>query len=97
MMEIFCEIIKYDVKIVMTSHSNYMLNKLSNLVLDSKINYEKIGSSLMIMGESGSYTDKISMAADREGLIDNNFADVAEDLYSERISLYEKLNDQNAS
>ena len=92
LMEIFCEIIKYDVKIVMTSHSNYMFNKLSNLVLDSTIPYSKVGSYLMLMEEEGSVSDKISMAADEDGMIDNNFADVAEELYNERIANYEKLN-----
>lgn len=92
LMETFCEIIKYDVKIVMTSHSNYMFNKLSNLVLESKIDYKKIGSYLMTMNEIGSNTDSISMAADSDGMADNNFVDVAETLYTERITIYEKLN-----
>lgn len=96
LMEIFCEIVKYDVKIVMTSHSNYMFNKLSNLVLENNISFEKVGSYLMRMDNKGSISDTISMAADSQGMRDENFVDVAEELYNERINIYDKLN-SNAS
>lgn len=93
LMELFSKLLNYDVKIVMTSHSNYMFNKLSNLILSQEVNYERVGSYLMKMEDKGSQIDSITMQADKEGMYDNNFADVAEQLYEERISIYDKLND----
>lgn len=92
MMELFAELSKQGVKIVMTTHSNYMFGKLSNLILDNKIDFNKVGSYLMRMTEKGSIIDVNSMVPDEEGIRDENFADIAEMLYEERISLYDKLN-----
>lgn len=92
LMEIFAKLIDKRVKIVMTTHSNYMFNKLSNLILDSKVSYERVGSYLMTATPKGSVVDVIKMKADEEGIQDENFADVAEKLYEERIHIYDKLN-----
>lgn len=89
---IFSELVKKKIKVVMTSHSNYMFNKLSNLILDNKIDYNNVGSYLMYSTDLGSLIDDKAMTADQQGIIDKNFADTAEMLYEERINLYDKLN-----
>jgi len=94
--ELFCKLTKNNIKIIITSHSNYMFNKLSNLILDGAIDYQNVGSYLMKMTPNGSVVDKLAMKPDSEGIIDENFADVAENLYEERIKIYKKLN-QNAN
>jgi predicted ATPase len=94
LLELFAKLIKLNVKIIMTSHSNYMFNKLSNLILDETINYNKVGSYLMNMTNKGSVVDFASMRADDNGIADNNFADIAEELYEERINIYNKLNNE---
>jgi AAA15 family ATPase/GTPase len=95
LMELFCEALKYDIKIVMTSHSNYMHSKLSNLILDKAVSPRRVGAYLMILGKDGSVTDSLAMAADEEGLRDKNFVNVSEELYNERVSIYSKLNQPN--
>ncbi len=94
--ELFCKLVKSNIKIIVTSHSNYMFNKLSNLILDSTIDHNNVGSYLMRMTPEGSIVDKLAMKPDNEGIEDQNFADIAEQLYEERINIYEKLN-KNAS
>ena len=95
--ELFCKLIESNVKIIITSHSNYMFNKLSNLILEGNVDHNNVGSYLMKMTENGSIVDKLAMKPDRDGIEDQNFADVAEQLYEERIRIYEKLNKDAAS
>lgn len=96
LMELFVQLIKMDVKLVLTTHSNYMFNKLSNLILAKEIDHNKIESFLLkyVEGE-GSVIDDDIMKVTEDGIIDSNFADVAEMLYNERIDIYEKLNESS--
>lgn len=91
LMEFFTIIIKHKVKIIMTTHSNYMFNKLSNLLLADEVQHDLVGSYLMKWTANGSVIDELSMRAESEGMEDYNFADVAESLYNERLSLYNKV------
>ncbi|AII52440.1 hypothetical protein N008_10690 [Hymenobacter sp. APR13] len=90
-MDFFTKIIGEKIKIVMTTHSNYMFNKLSNILLEDNINHERVGSYLMRMTPLGSVMDEEAMKAEEEGMEDNNFSDTAEKLYSERLRIYDKL------
>ena len=90
LIKLFAEMAKKGLKIVMTSHSNYMFNKLSNMILAKEIDFNTISVAHMKMGEKGSYVDKESMLVDEFGIEDNNFADVAEELYMERLKLSEQ-------
>ncbi|TAE18660.1 MAG: hypothetical protein EAZ95_03635 [Bacteroidetes bacterium] len=85
---------EYNVKIIMTSHSNYMFNELSNLILEKKIAYEKVACYHMIMTDEGSI-DAQDMLVTEEGIDDNNFVATSEKLYEKRMEIYEKLNAQN--
>ena len=91
LLEYFVKLSKGSVKIVMTSHSNYIFNKLSNLLIANKIDKEKLSVSLMKMTPEGSVIEDGAMQMDEYGIEDNNFVDVAEQLYEERMSLLEKL------
>jgi predicted ATPase len=91
LLEYFVKLSKGNVKIVMTSHSNYIFNKLSNLLIANKIDKEKLSVSLMKMTPEGSVIEDGAMQIDEYGIEDNNFVDVAEQLYEERMSLLEKL------
>ncbi len=94
LLEIFCNMMDFNIKIVMTTHSNYMFNKLSNLILDKKVDYKRVDSQLMIPTEKGSIIDKKNMFAEEEGIEDKNFLAIAEQLYEERIRIYDKLNQE---
>jgi predicted ATP-dependent endonuclease of OLD family len=91
LIEYFVKLSKGNVKIVMTSHSNYIFNKLSNLLISKKIDKEKLSVSLMKMTPEGSVIEDGAMQMDEYGIEDNNFVDVAEQLYEERMSLLKKL------
>ncbi|PWK28620.1 AAA ATPase-like protein [Arcicella aurantiaca] len=91
LLEYFVKLSKGNVKIVMTSHSNYIFNKLSNLLIANKVDKEKLSVSLMKMTPEGSVIEDGAMQMDEYGIEDNNFVDVAEQLYEERMSLLEKL------
>lgn len=92
LMEFFARLTKHNVKVVMTSHSNYMFNKLSNLLLTNELEPEKVGSYLMRATPEGSVMDPFAMRAEEDGIADENFVDVAEQLYNERLEAYDKLN-----
>ncbi len=94
LMELFALLAGNRVKIVMTSHSNYMFNKLSNLLLEGKVNAERVDSYLMRATDVGSVTDMLAMKAEADGMNDNNFADTSEMLYEERIKIYDQLNNE---
>lgn len=90
LMKLFAELAGNGLHIVMTSHSNYLFNKLSNMVLAKEIDPKTISVCLMKMGENGSFVDENAMHIDEDGIDDDNFADTAEELYSERLKLYEQ-------
>lgn len=94
MMKVFVELVKAGVKVVMTTHSDYMKDTLSNLLLSGEIAPEKVASYRFIMGENGSY-DAGDMNATDEGIEDHNFTSVAVELYEERVRLLEKRYEAN--
>ena len=91
LIKLFVKLSKLGVKIVITSHSNYLFNKLSNLVLAKEIDTKDIEVYHFKMGKHGSYVDAESMKVNVEGIEDANFSDVAEELYSERLELYDHI------
>lgn len=92
MMKLFAKLAKKGVKIVMTTHSDFMFNALGNLLLDKQIAPEKVASYHLVMGENGSY-DAGDMQATAEGIDDHNFTQTLEELYNERMNLYAKNNE----
>ncbi len=93
LMEIFAELTKHNVKVILTSHSNYMFNKLSNMLLAKEIAPEKVAVYHMEMTDKGSIVNP-DMQATTEGIEDHNFADVAQKLYQERLETYQVLNEE---
>jgi predicted ATPase len=90
---VFARLVKDDkIKIVITSHSNYIFNKASNLVIDNKIDQKQLKSFLFRNTPEGSIAEDLE--TDEYGIEDNNFIDVAESLYEEKIALINKLNTQ---
>jgi predicted ATPase len=91
LMRVFARLVKDNkIKLVMTSHSNYIFNAASNLVMDKKIDQDKFSAVLFKMTEEGSIAQ--DMATDDYGIDDDNFIDVAESLYEEKIEIINKLN-----
>jgi len=91
LMRVFARLVKdKKIKLVMTSHSNYIFNAASNLVMDNKIPIDKFEAVFFEMREEGSVARP--MATDKYGIDDDNFIDVAESLYEEKLELINKLN-----
>ncbi|MDM8517416.1 AAA family ATPase [Desulfobacterales bacterium HSG16] len=84
LMEIFSKLTKAGVKIVMTSHSNYMFNKMNNLVLAKKLLPEDI--EVMVFDEAVNGSTVKNAQIDELGIDDNNFIDTAERLYEEKFA-----------
>lgn len=93
LMDILSELTKKGLKIILTSHSNYMFNKLGNKLLAKEIEPEKVGVYHLVMTEQGSILQD-DMEASEEGIEDNNFITVSEALYEERMHLYDQLNEE---
>ncbi len=89
LMEILAELPKHNIKVVMTSHSNYMFNKLTNLILEKKVNPDKVATYHMVMTDKGSIVQD-DMPVTDEGIEDSNFLTVAEQLYEERMQLLDE-------
>lgn len=77
------------IKIIITSHSNYIFNKCSNLIISESIDRSKFEAILFSSGDTGSITAEL--AADKFGISDENFGETGENLFEERRSLIEGL------
>ncbi|MCU0323976.1 MAG: AAA family ATPase [Spirosomaceae bacterium] len=95
MMRIYADLVNAGVKVVMTTHSDFMMNELTNLILERKLKPEKVASYHLVMGKNGSY-DAGDMKATDEGIEDYNFTETIRKQYERRIELLEKLNEENA-
>lgn len=91
LMEVFAELAQAGITIVMSSHSNYVFNKLNNLVLSGKLDYNIYEPILLEKGEDGSVSKL--MHIDECGADDENFLDVSEALYNEREQIIQELNE----
>jgi|WetSurMetagenome_2_1015567.scaffolds.fasta_scaffold13040_2 hypothetical protein len=76
---------KTKTKVVMTSHSNYIFNKISNLIIEKTIDREKFRAVLFRATKSGSVTQELVVTED--GIVDENFVDIGESIYQERLDL----------
>lgn len=86
LIECLTELLDRQVILIISSHSNYILNKLNNLVLSEKLNLANYEALLMKRkGNGKNVTEKMRM--DEFGVEDVNFADTASALYEEREDL----------
>jgi len=92
LMEIFSKLISYNIKLFITSHSNYMFNKINNIIIKKDIDVTKVAVYHLVRTPSGTRQNE-EMVATGEGIIDDNFQSVSEKLYNERMNSLEELND----
>ncbi len=90
LIEVFTKLIQSDIKMVMSSHSNYIFNKLNNLVLGNNLDYNVYQPVILEEGQEGSIAKFIEI--NELGAEDENFIDVSEKLYYEREKIIQKLN-----
>lgn len=92
LMEIFTKLIEHKLKIFITSHSNYMFNKVNNIIIKKEIDVEKVAVYHLVKTSSGTSQNHDMIATD-DGIWDNNFQSVSEKLYNERMNSLEEQND----
>lgn len=73
------------IKLLITSHSNYIFNKCSNLLIANKLERSRFEAILFQPGDSGSTTGELDV--NQFGISDENFVVTGEDLYEERRAL----------
>ncbi len=86
LMEYFAKLVKTNIKIVLTTHSDYISNKITNLILAEELDYNMVSSCHLVKTNKGSI-DKGDMLATAQGIEDNNFLNTAEKLYEERVMM----------
>ena len=89
LMNVFADLSKHNLKIFITSHSNYMFNELNNLILDKKIDKNKIAVYHLIQTENGTIQNP-EMVVNEDGIYDENFQETSEKLYEERLRILEE-------
>ena len=90
LIEIFAEMLDCGVKLIMSSHSNYVFNKINNLILAKKLDYRLYDPIVLEDRAGGSVSKHVNI--DELGADDENFVDVSENLYNEREEIIERLN-----
>ncbi len=95
LMEIFAKLIKANVRIIMTSHSDYMFNKMNNLILEGKFDIASL-QAIVFKETSNGGTIAKEIPTDSLGIDDENFLEIAENLFNEKLELIEKLNDETS-
>lgn len=78
---------KIGVTVVLTSHSNYIFNKTSNLVISGVLPAETVAATFFRMTNEGS--EGLALAVDEFGIDDENFVETAEALYMEKAEALE--------
>lgn len=89
---LFAQLHNLGIKIIVSSHSNYIFNKLNNLLLKEEISLQ-VYSAILLQAEAGGSKSNF-MAGDELGIDDTNFMDVTQELYNERENLIDMWNNQ---
>jgi len=71
LLERFVDLVKAGAKLVITSHSDYMFNKLNKLIAEKKVNKNLVNGTLLNKKKKGSRSQKIHI--DDKGMKDYNF------------------------
>ena len=90
---LFAQLHQYGVKVIISSHSNYIFNKLNNLLLSGDLTPDMYSAILLEETDNGGSVSSF-MNMDELGVDDLNFLDIAQSLYEEREALIEKINEQ---
>lgn len=91
---IFAELVKTTgSKLVMTSHSNYIFNEASNLVISKEINIDTFRAVKFKRTDHGSTAYDLGVS--QYGIEDDNFLDTAEAIYQERLDLLSKIDNND--
>jgi predicted ATPase len=85
LIEIFAKLSGLNLKIFITSHSNYMFNKINNILIKNEIDKDKVMVYHLVKSIEGTEMNSEMKITD-DGINDENFQDVSEKLYYERLN-----------
>ena len=88
LVSIFSLLVHMGVKVVVTSHSNYIFNKASNLIIGKQLDPRIVSAVLFRMEDRGSVSRCLSI--DEYGIDDENFVVVSEQLFEEKADMMEE-------
>ena len=83
LMQYFVKLLALNIKVVLSSHSNYVFNKLNNMVLSGELDYQRYEPILLEATDGGKSVAK-NLDINDLGAMDENFVDVSNELYEER-------------
>ncbi|MDR6677365.1 AAA family ATPase [Pseudomonas oryzihabitans] len=89
MTDIYADLSNFGIKVIMTSHSNYVFNKLSNIIISKVLDAESVKCD-MFEETSGGATG-VSLDVDEFGLDDQSFIDASEKLLNEKMELFSNI------
>lgn len=94
--EIFEKLIDADIKLIITTHSNFIFNKVNNLIIKKKADCKGEGLSKdnvnsMVFKNTDNGSIAIPMDTDEFGISDNNFSESTESLFEEKMNLFSKI------
>jgi len=78
------------VKLILTSHSNFVFNKVSNLIMADAFKGANVKAFRFARGESGTVGECLDV--DEFGVSDENFVKISEDLFVEKMNLIDGVN-----
>lgn len=84
------EMLDKRISLVISSHSNYILNKLNNMVLKKRLDSNNYDAIIMEKSKEGYGRTRV-MPGDQYGYEDVNFMDTADELYEEREQVIMKI------
>ncbi|MBE4178242.1 AAA family ATPase [Vibrio parahaemolyticus] len=90
--EIFSKLVNQNVKLVITSHSNYIFNKVNNLIMSDTLSVNRVSSGVFKSTKTGSVLHQLEV--NELGVEDNNFNDATSALFDEKMEIISKLNDK---
>nr|VFJ45295.1 MAG: AAA ATPase domain-containing protein [Candidatus Kentron sp. FM]VFJ63052.1 MAG: AAA ATPase domain-containing protein [Candidatus Kentron sp. FM]VFK05825.1 MAG: AAA ATPase domain-containing protein [Candidatus Kentron sp. FM] len=90
LMAAFAALANAGVKVMITTHSDFLFNKLNNLILEKKIDTAAVSAMLFRQTEKGG--EAVPLPMDELGIEDDNFIDTTEALYDEKVDLIDRMN-----
>lgn len=90
--EIFSKLVSENVKLIITSHSNYIFNKVNNLIMSKALSVDQVNSGVFKMTAKGSVLQQLTV--NELGVEDNNFTDATSSLFDEKMSIISHFNDR---
>lgn len=90
LMAAFAALANAGVKVMLTTHSDFLFNKLNNLILEKRIDTAAVSAMLFKQTDEGG--DAVPLAMDDLGIEDENFIDATEWLYDEKVDLIDRMN-----